>query len=375
MGTSSVRAVITEMRAAAAESSALSTGLDLRMARVMGGAFWLTGGVAAAVLLPVAPPTKQLGQPGWLVAATLIAGGVILAYRRLDEGRPSSLREILLAGYFGLGAICLLEWLAGGRDTAYHYLYMLPVLFAAGAHGRRQVLTFFATISIVIWAPLAYGPVNRQVVSDIGIQLIMLLAVGAAVSVLFIMMRAQRTAIRKARKRAELLARRDQLTGLGNRRAFEEALSAEVARARRTETHLSVIIGDLDRFKEVNDRFGHAAGDRCLRQVAAVLTEILRIEDACFRWGGDEFAVLLANSDRPDAERLAARVRARVAELCVIDGEVEVGITCATAELAASQSASEFIAIADELLLALTGDPTRRPRARLGGPVSAGRSE
>lgn len=210
---------------------------------------------------------------------------MILAYSRLDEGRPSSLREILRAGYFGLGAICLLEWLAGGRDTAYHYLYMLPVLFAAGAHGRRQVLTFFATISIVIWAPLAYGPVNRQVVSDIGIQLIMLLAVGAAVSVLFIMMRAQRTAIRKARKRAELLARRDQLTGLGNRRAFEEALSAEVARARRTETHLSVIIGDLDRFKEVNDRFGHAAGDRCLRQVAAVLTEILRIEDACFRWG------------------------------------------------------------------------------------------
>ncbi len=128
-----------------------------------------------------------------------------------------------------------------------------------------------------------------------------------------------------------------------------------------------MIIGDLDRFKEVNDRFGHAAGDRCLRQVAAVLTEILRIEDACFRWGGDEFAVLLANSDRPDAERLAARVRARVAELCVIDGEVEVGITCATAELAASQSASEFIAIADELLLALKGDPNRRPRAP-GGP-------
>ncbi len=80
MGTSSVRAVITEMRAAAAESSALSTGLDLRMARVRGGAFWLTGGVVSAVLLPVAPPTKQLGQPGWL--------GGDADRRRRDPGLP-----------------------------------------------------------------------------------------------------------------------------------------------------------------------------------------------------------------------------------------------------------------------------------------------
>src|SRR5204862_6949646 len=93
--------------------------------------------------------------------------------------------------------------------------------------------------------------------------------------------------------RANALARVDPLTGLGNRRAFEESMATEIARSRRHESPLSLLICDLDQFKKINDAYGHLAGDNCLRQVADALRNELRGADVCFRWGGDEFVVVL----------------------------------------------------------------------------------
>ena len=91
----------------------------------------------------------------------------------------------------------------------------------------------------------------------------------------------------------ERLALTDRLTGLSNRHAGEQALERELARARRTKAVFSLAVVDIDRFKLVNDRFGHATGDEVLKQVSTVLTSIFRASDLAVRWGGDEFLVLL----------------------------------------------------------------------------------
>ena len=104
-------------------------------------------------------------------------------------------------------------------------------------------------------------------------------------------------------------ARRDPLTRLLNRRGFEEAFDAELERARRSGSSLSVVVGDLDRFKRVNDALGHPGGDAALVRSARILTSGKRRFDSAARIGGDEFALLAADSDDHGAYMLAERVR------------------------------------------------------------------
>jgi diguanylate cyclase (GGDEF)-like protein/putative nucleotidyltransferase with HDIG domain len=104
-------------------------------------------------------------------------------------------------------------------------------------------------------------------------------------------------------------ARRDPLTGLLNRRGFEERFDAELERARRSGSSLSVVVGDLDRFKRVNDALGHPGGDVALVRSARILTSGKRRFDSAARIGGDEFALLAADSDDHGAYMLAERVR------------------------------------------------------------------
>jgi diguanylate cyclase (GGDEF)-like protein len=101
----------------------------------------------------------------------------------------------------------------------------------------------------------------------------------------------------------------DGLTGLANRRAASDALHAEAARAERLETPLSLVLADLDGFKDVNDAHGHAVGDEVLRVFAEVLRETLRESDVAGRWGGEEFLLLLPGADGEGAAQLAERVR------------------------------------------------------------------
>ena len=108
----------------------------------------------------------------------------------------------------------------------------------------------------------------------------------------------------EARELAEL----DSLTGLHNRRVFYEFLGREIARAHRYERYVSVIVFDLDDFKRINDRIGHLEGDAVLVEVAERVRSVVRATDIPCRVGGDEFAVILPESSRDDAELLADRI-------------------------------------------------------------------
>jgi diguanylate cyclase (GGDEF)-like protein len=105
----------------------------------------------------------------------------------------------------------------------------------------------------------------------------------------------------------------DPLTGLYNRRFLQDHLGREIARAERTHGIVSVLMTDLKNFKGINDHFGHPVGDTVLVRTARVIRELLRVVDAGCRWGGDEFVVILPNTDLFSAFRVAERIRRRVA--------------------------------------------------------------
>ncbi len=122
----------------------------------------------------------------------------------------------------------------------------------------------------------------------------------------------------EATRRLEVLAREDGLTGLPNRRAFDDALSSEYRRARRNKKSLSLIMLDVDRFKSFNDRYGHPAGDECLRQISkAIQDAIFRPGDIAARYGGEEFVMLLPDTDEIGAALIGERVRQAVSLLSI----------------------------------------------------------
>src|SRR6185312_15869282 len=119
----------------------------------------------------------------------------------------------------------------------------------------------------------------------------------------------------------------DELTGLANRRSFRESLDTELLRAERFGNGLALIVADLDDFKDVNDLFGHQAGDEVLRAFSEVLQGRIRGIDLAARLGGEEFAILLPETDAPGAEGLAENLRVAVAGLAVQVGAAQVHTT------------------------------------------------
>jgi diguanylate cyclase (GGDEF)-like protein len=144
-------------------------------------------------------------------------------------------------------------------------------------------------------------------------------------------------------------SRHDPLTGLPNRRAFEERLAVEVARSSRYEHPFSLCLLDLDGFKGVNDRLGHPAGDEVLRSVAGILDQS-RVADDCFRIGGDEFAIVMPETTAKEAGIAAARIAQQVRDARLGDGAIEVSF--GVAGITNADPSSLFAAADAELLAA-----------------------
>ena len=147
----------------------------------------------------------------------------------------------------------------------------------------------------------------------------------------------------------ERLALTDRLTGLSNRHAGEQALERELARARRTRAPFSVALIDIDRFKQINDRFGHSTGDDVLKRVSKILTSTFRASDLAIRWGGDEFLVLLPDVPAKGAIVFAERARAQVEKLAFA-GVGGVTISSGVVQIRSDEDARAAILRADALL-------------------------
>ncbi len=157
-------------------------------------------------------------------------------------------------------------------------------------------------------------------------------------------------------------ADRDGLTGLGNRSALDEALPKFVTTARRTAANLSAVMIDVDRFKQLNDTLGHAEGDRVLRDYAKLIRSAVREKDGAYRYGGDEFVLLLADIDHHQARQMADRL-AKLADglgASLPGLATPPGLSCGVASLSQLSPASS----GNDLLKAADRDAYRIKRER-----------
>ena len=208
--------------------------------------------------------------------------------------------------------------------------------------GAKTPSTFtVASVPGTPWRMVLMVPNSRLYATIQGITAVIPWIVFALVSVLglgllalFARSLADRARLAALSEELEGIARTDSLTGLANRRGIEEDLAREFARVRRRDEPMTVLMIDLDRFKEVNDRHGHDAGDRVLVAVAACMREALRSEDVYGRLGGDEFVVVMAGADEQHGRRAADRLQERAAAVDVCDlglprgVPISIGIAC-----------------------------------------------
>lgn len=168
----------------------------------------------------------------------------------------------------------------------------------------------------------------------------------------------RRTAeLRRAMRELQALSLTDPLTGLANRRRFDEVVVSELARIKRTGGVLSLLMVDIDHFKEYNDRYGHLAGDKCLVAVAdAIRSASHRTMDLGVRYGGDEFLVLLPETDSAGARRVAERILASMQasgiphEHNATDGVVTLSVGVVTSDLISVDTPDDLIVAADDCL-------------------------
>ena len=171
-------------------------------------------------------------------------------------------------------------------------------------------------------------------------------------------LRARVRAALRTRRYQELLSQRaqiDGLTGIWNRSYFDRRLAEEIAAARRYKRELSLLMFDLDHFKKINDTYGHPLGDQVLQSMGELLSSKMRTTDAPCRYGGEEFAVILTDTDRTQARVAAERVQHGLAELRFTSKgrafgvSASIGLASTDVLIAAGQlSAANFIALADD---------------------------
>lgn len=252
--------------------------------------------VCLTLAMVVLLATRRGERPAWLAMTTAIGDVTLVSFLHvvdLMQGHPSAAvnGRITFMGYFLVLVGTCIRWdrrvpLVAGGMAAFQY----------GA---------VVVASQVMWPAVATPDVLQYGQFDLGVQIerIVTLLLFAAIC----------WSIAKWAVQLREYATTDPLTGLTNRRTFEERLRDELLRARRQQHVLSVVMFDADHFKQVNDEHGHPAGDAVLRDLATLLRSSLRRTDLLTRWGGEEFVIAYLDTAADDAAGLADTLRARVA--------------------------------------------------------------
>jgi diguanylate cyclase (GGDEF)-like protein/putative nucleotidyltransferase with HDIG domain len=278
----------------------VSPSSKVTMART--AAFFFLCGALIVPLVLVTPHGDSMDEDLFAVAgigAGLVGGLLLVAQRRLA-------RPVFHAATVAATALATLAIYAWGPETTYGpLLYLWIAFFAFYFFSFRAALAHLALIGVAFAVQLDAQDLDYTPVADWLATVTTLLLAGVVVATT----RDSMVAVVEGLTHA---TRRDPLTDLLNRRGFEEVFDLELERARRAGTPLSLVVGDLDGFKKINDNFGDAAGNEALKRVAGVINAAKRGFDAAARVGGEEFAVLAPDSDEHGSYMLAERIRVDV---------------------------------------------------------------
>jgi len=242
---------------------------------------------------------KHLKYPRWIVVVVLVPVGVVLSIVYVPSMYDNTALRVgvLTVVDAGLSIIAAgLLWRAVDRPLM-AYRRAVAIVLTANA----MVLVIRA-LYVMLGADGPVAPNSPSVLVPVFLSAVLFL-MALNVSLALMLFRRKEVHLR-------FMARHDALTGLLNRYSLDEYAAREIARADRGHQNLSLVVLDLDNFKRVNDRYGHAAGDQVLVQAAQRIYEVIREGDIAFRVGGEEFLVLLPGADREVAGRVAERLRA-----------------------------------------------------------------
>jgi diguanylate cyclase (GGDEF)-like protein len=304
----------------------------------------LSGAVAITCLVGALVPGEAQRDDDLLIAtaaaATVLAAVLLMAYGRLPFW---AFHGVALLGT-ALATTAAYGW---GSESAYGPLpYVWVTLFVSYLFSRPVALLHVALMAAGYALVLVEESPSEDPLDGWIATVVTLLVTGYLISI-------ARDRLTRLIASLSDAAHRDPLTDLLNRRGFQEVFDLELERARRGDKPLSLIVGDLDRFKRVNDAHGHAAGDAVLRRVADAIRSAKRGFDRAARVGGEEFAVLAPDADENGAYMLAERIRAAVNEAFADqeDASLTISFGISTHPLH-GQSADALLRTADQALYA-----------------------
>jgi len=299
---------------------------------------------------------------GAVLAGSLVRLLLFVAYNRVKPRvesmlaweRPYFYTLAFASAIWGIGALYLVE--AGSTQGQTMVMYFLMGM-AGGALSVYSAHRIFAMTAILV----VLGPYTIWlVVQNAPVQMMMAIA-----SLVYIFSANRATRIAESALHSSLLlsrqlsltkataeqeARTDALTGLMNRRAFEEGASRLFDVSDRDRRPVSLIILDLDHFKKINDSYGHVAGDQALRHTADIVRQSVRGADLCARLGGEEFAILLPNTVRDSGVDVAEKIREKIMAQPVVTSKGTFKLTASLGVAEGILSLEELMKRADEAM-------------------------
>jgi diguanylate cyclase (GGDEF)-like protein/putative nucleotidyltransferase with HDIG domain len=282
------------------ESVEAATSFEVRVrAKALAGLY--AAGATLALLTVLLPHPAAANVPALLI----IVGNAYLVSAALFRKASRLPAWILLAAIaWGSTLVTAVAYCSAETPSPLVFFYLWVFLYSAYFFTRAQAIVQ------IVYVGIAYGAL-LAVHTPRGVAAWWLVGMGTLL-VAAVLVAAMRERVERLIARLYDAARTDPLTKLPNRRGFRESLDLELERARRGGTRMTVIVGDLDHFKEVNDRSGHQVGDAALQRVAGILGGGARQIDAAARIGGEEFALVLPDTDERDAFVVAERLRCAV---------------------------------------------------------------
>ena len=297
-----------------------------------GNIFLITGTLFCLVMLPVAiyrtvTANWALALVDWLI---MLLCTIILTYGFFS-------RNVRAASFIFIGFLICMNVTSAIQINSNLIYYAFPLVMM----GFYLLPVPFALIScgIPTLATITYFFIQQTpTFGSLSVFTILLFGVGIASGL-----------ARHQLDRITMMANQDPLTGVGNRRAMSRKLDYVMEQRDLTKTSFSMLIVDFDHFKKINDTYGHHIGDSILTQAMTLLAERVRVSDSIFRFGGEEFVLILERTDEDDAEKLAEELR-QLIESSKLIADYKVTVSIGVAELFDKESINDWIKRGDQAL-------------------------
>jgi diguanylate cyclase (GGDEF)-like protein len=324
-------------------------------------------GLFGVLLIGLRPWTPALVSI--VLANFLLFAGALCIYLAAADIFEADLHVFPWPGGTLIVALPLFVWFTYGNEQVLARLvihavvlgsiFITTAVFLFRRHGEPETrqparacawLLIFATFLQVAWCLFEFQLPPQQTnfihpdLINVGFSyLSMVLGLAIVIGLLWLALTVHRLTLHR-------MAQTDSLTGLLNRRAFEEILRRELLRCDRNGTRMGIMLIDLDYFKQVNDSLGHFAGDDVLRRIGLVLRDGTRPSDVLARYGGEEFVVLLRNAGLDESLAAAERIRLLIAGLAGLPGRVTLTASIGVAVSELRETATEFLLRSDEAM-------------------------